>query len=139
VAEAKDQTSDRSTRRRTALIAVYVAAAGLAYGLGAAGLLPYGPLATSTSTPLSRIGFVLQSENPRADAASWARLREDVALVRADLSPPERDVFDLVTALRGLDTGGKADLQNAARSCQALRWPRCDDQALEAVRQRTRP
>jgi hypothetical protein len=139
VTEANDQTNGHAGRRRIALIATYGAALALGYALGFAGLLPYGPLKSSTSTPLARIGLALKDGATRADAADWARLRDDVASVRSSFGSPERDVFDLVVALRGLANGGTKDLVRAAQSCRELGFPRCDDQALEVVRGRSRP
>jgi hypothetical protein len=59
--------------------------------------------------------------------------------VRASWKPEERDVFDLVVAIRGLENGGRADYAAAERLCAALAWPRCDRAALEALRERSRP
>jgi hypothetical protein len=139
VPEAKHQPEGANGRRRIALIAVYVAAGALGYGLGLGGVLPYGPLQASTSTPLARVGWVLQEADTHGDAAGWAGLREDVETVRSNFGSPERDVFDLVVALRGLTNGGQPDLARGGELCRALQWPRCDEPALQAVRQRSRP
>jgi hypothetical protein len=139
VPEAKQQPEGASRRRRIALIAVYVAAAALGYGLGLGGLLPYGPLKASTSTPRARVGWVLDKAEPHGDAASWALLRGDVETARSSFGTPERDVFELVAALRGLANGGQPDLARAGEICRALKWPRCDEPALQAVRKRSRP
>lgn len=138
MAETKPRTNGRSPRQ-VALSLTYLAAAALGYALGVEGIIPYGPLKASTSTPLARIGLALEEANPRADATSWARLREDAEAVRSALSSPEREVFELVSALRGLENGGKADLAAAAQSCRALKLPRCDDPALEVIQKRSRP
>ncbi len=137
--EAKHQPEGANGRRRIALVAVYAAAVALGYGLGLGGLLPYGSLKASTSTPPARVGWVLQKAEPHGDAAGWAALRGDVEAVRANFGSPERDVFDLVAALRGLANGGQPDLARAGEICRTLKWPRCDEPALQAVLKRSRP
>jgi hypothetical protein len=139
VAEATPPTKVRTTRRRTALIATYLGVAAVGYVLGARGLLPYGPLRASTSTPLARVGLALKSDSFHADTATATALSDDVAIVRAGFGSPEREVFDLVTALRGLNNGGNLDAPAAAQSCHELKMPRCDDQALAVLRKRSRP
>lgn len=137
--EAKHQPRGANGRRRIVLMAVYGAAVALGYGLGLRGLLPYGPLQASTSTPHARVGWVLEQGEPRGDAASWSELRGDLETVRASFGSPEREVFDLVAALRGLGNGGQPDLARAGEICRSLKWPRCDEPALQAIRQRSRP
>jgi hypothetical protein len=139
VAETNPPTKVRPTRRRAALIATYVGAAAVGYVLGARGLLPYGPLRASTSTPLARVGLALKSESFHADTATATALGDDLAIVRAGFSSPEREVFELVTALRGLQNGGNLDAAAAAQSCRELKMPRCDDQALAVLRKLSRP
>ncbi len=139
MAEANPAAKLRRIRYAGALGVTYAAALGLGYLLGAHGLLPYGPLRTSTSTPLARVGWALTRETWNADARTSAALREDIATVRAGLSSPAREVFDLVTAVRGLQNGGNLDVPAARQSCRALKWPRCDEQALAVLRQRSRP
>jgi hypothetical protein len=140
VAEAETPTNGRPGRRTIALLATYVAAVALGYGLGVAGLLPYGPLKASTSTPLARLGLALKSDPAKPNAANFdAALADDVATVRSTLGAPERDAFDLVVALRGLLNGGRPDLARAAQSCHGLAFPRCDQRALEVVGERSRP
>jgi hypothetical protein len=139
VADERDHAGDRKKRLRLALAATYVAAAALGYALGVQGLLPYGALRSSRSSPLSRVGLVLRAESPQADAASWALLRDDVDAVESGLTTPEREVFELVAALRGLRNGGNADLTAAGVSCAALKLVRCDPQALDFLRKRSRP
>ncbi len=124
---------------RVALVLTYVAAAGLGYLLGVRGLLPYGPLKSSTSTPLARLGLALRDGTGKADAASLSLLRGDTDAVRATLGVPERDAFDLVVALRGLKNGGKPDVAAAERSCRALKLARCDARALEVLQKRSAP
>lgn len=137
MAEGNRQASPH--RRSTALIAVYVGALVAGYVLGARDLLPYGPLRASTSTPLARVGLALKSDTFRSDTATASALGYDLIAVRAGLSSPEREVFDLVTALRGLKNGGKIDTAAAGQTCHELKWPRCDDQALAVLQKRSRP
>ena len=137
--EANPPAKLRRLRYASALGLTYVAALGLGYVLGARGLLPYGPLRASTSTPLARVGLALQRENWSADAATSAALRQDVETLRAGFSSPEREVFELVVAVRGLSNGGNLDVPTAQQSCRALKWPRCDEQALAVLRRRSRP
>ena len=119
--------------RRRALIGTcfVVAAAALGYILGARGLLPLGR--GGASTPLARIGLALQN-----DSAS-ASLRTDVETVRAGVKPEDLGVFDLVVAVRGLDSAGNTDWGRAEALCRGLRWPRCDRPALEEMKRRSRP
>ena len=120
--------------RRTALIGTYAVAAVLGYLLG-------GPLssvwADESSTPLARVGFALQQDRLAASPGEWAALRDDVQTVRAAL--PDRAVFDLVVAVRGLASDGTSDWAEAERICRALKWPRCDRPALEELARRSRP
>jgi hypothetical protein len=119
--------------RRRALIGAcfIVAVAALGYLLGARGLLPFGR--GGASTPLARIGLALQ------DDGAGASLRADVETVRAGVKPEDLAVFDLVVALRGLDTAGSTDWGRAEALCRALRWARCDRPALEEMKRRSRP
>ena len=119
--------------RRRALIGTcfIVAAAALGYLLGARGLLPFGR--GGASTPLARIGLALQDER------AGASLRTDVEAVRAGVTPADLGVFDLVVALRGLDSAGSTDWGRAEALCRGLGWPRCDRPALEEVKRRSRP
>lgn len=139
MAETNPPARLRTLRYASALGATYLGVLALGYALGARGLLPYGPLRASTSTPLARVGLALKSEHLPADALTSAALREDIATLRAGLSSPEREVFDLVTAVRGLNHGGNLDMPAAQQSCRALKWPRCDEPALEVLRKRSRP
>lgn len=119
--------------RRRALIGIcfVVAAAALGYVLGARGLLPLGR--AGASTPLARIGRALQDD--RASAS----LRSDVDAIRAGVKPEDVGVFDLVVALRGLDSAAHTDWGRAEALCRQLRWPRCDRPALEEMKRRSRP
>jgi hypothetical protein len=119
--------------RRRALIGIcfVVVAAALGYLLGARGLLPLGR--GGASTPLARMGLAL-----RDDRAS-ASLRSDVEAIRAGFKPEDIGVFDLVVALRGLDSPGNTDWGRAEALCRGLRWPRCDRPALEEMKRRSRP
>lgn len=124
---------------RAALVLTYAAAAGLGYVLGVRGLLPYGPLKSSTSTPLARLGVVLRDGVGKADTASLTLLHDDADAVRTSLGMPERDAFDLVVALRGLRNGGKPDVASAEQSCHALKLVRCDARAMEVLQKRSTP
>jgi hypothetical protein len=119
--------------RRRALIGIcfVVAAAALGYLLGARGLLPLGR--GGASTPLARIGLALQ------DDSAGASLRSDVETIRAGVKPEDLAVFDLVVALRGLESAAHTDWGRAEALCRGLRWPRCDRPALEEMKRRSRP
>jgi len=99
--------------------------------LGAGGLLLFGR--GGASTPLARIGLALQD-----DGAS-ASLRADVESVRAGLKPEDLGVFDLVVALRGLESAAHTDWGRAEALCRGLRWSRCDRPALDEMKRRSRP
>ena len=103
----------------------------LVAALGAGGLLLFGR--GGASTPLARIGLALQD-----DGAS-ASLRADVEAVRAGLKPEDLGVFDLVVALRGLESAAHTDWGRAEALCRGLRWPRCDRPALDEMKRRSRP
>lgn len=122
--------------RRAWLVVAYVVAAVAGYGIGVAGWLRG---EKPESSALARVGYALRAENPRATAAEWERLRRDVSEVRDGWKPEDRDVFNLVVAVRGLENSGQANYQEAERLCHALGWPRCDRPALEALAQRARP
>ena len=119
--------------RRRALIGTcfIVAAAALGYILGARGFLPFGR--GGAATPLARIGLALQGNSASAS------LRTDVEAVRAGVKPEDLGVFDLVVALRGLDSARNTDWGRAEALCRGLRWPRCDRPALEEMKRRSRP
>jgi hypothetical protein len=93
----------------------------------------------SSSTPLSRVGFALKESEPQASPNAWEELRADVGAVRLALRPPEVDAYNVVVAVRGLETGGNAEWVKAERLCRELKWRRCDHPALEELRRRSRP
>jgi hypothetical protein len=128
------------TRARTFdLVWGYVAAAGLGYLLGSLAVPAFAELAgESSSTPITRVALVLR-EDPHAPAIVWAGLDADVKAVRSPLLSPEREVFDLVVAVRGLNSGGTSDWSHAEKICNSLAWPRCDRAALEQLKEQSRP
>jgi len=128
------------TRARSfGLVWPFVVAAALGYVLGAVAVPAFaGHVSGGASTPLARVGFALR-ETPQAPPEAWAALGGDVQSVRARLSSPEREVFDLVTALRGLDSGGTSDWGRAEQICHDLSWSRCDRAALEQLKELSRP
>ena len=128
------------TRARSfGLVWPFVVAAMLGYFLGAVALPA---LSTSigggSSTPLSRVGFALREE-PQAPPEAWAALSADVQKVRTRFASPEREVFDLVTAVRGVDNGGVSDWARAEQICHDLSWSRCDRAALDQLKELSRP
>jgi len=66
-------------------------------------------------------------------------LRDDVEIIRRAWKVEDRQVLDLVVALRGLESGGLTDWPRAEELCRALKWPRCDRGALEELKKRSRP
>lgn len=128
------------TRARSlGLVWPYLMAGGLGYLLGMIAVPVSAALAGgSTSNPRARVGLVLR-EGPEAPAEAWAMLDGDVQAVRASLAPPEREVFDLVVAVRGLDNGGNGDWNRAQQICRELAWPRCDREALVQLREQRVP
>ncbi len=136
--QANGQKNEGGSSRRAALVGVYLLAATLGYVLGARGAFADRGQYSST-TPLARIGFVLREQRLAANSDAWAILPRDVDSVRPQLKPADRDVFELVVALRGLATGGKADFEKAGQICRTLKWPRCDQVALEELQRRCRP
>ncbi len=138
VTETKSAPAAETQRSRALLIGTHLAAAVFGYLLGVQGLLPFGSLfGGGTSTPLARVGFVLREQAPRLGPEDLVQLRADVEAVRSSFQG-EREVFELVSALRGLDRSGETDWTRAAALCQALKWPRCDRPALEELRTRSR-
>ena len=136
------ETSGGASSRRGPLIGVYLVAAAFGYALGVRGLLISNPSARAVAAAASsraRVGFALRQESPSASAADWAALRADLEAVRATYAAPQRDVFDLVVAVRGLDNGGQTDWARAEQRCRALAWPTCDRAALEELEKRSRP
>lgn len=127
--------------RRGWLAATYLGAAVAGLLLGRQGLFSSADgTGDTSSTSLTRVGFALQDPSPdRNGPADWAALRTDVDYVRAPMNARTHGVFDLVVAVRGLDSGGAPDWAKAERVCHALDWPVCDRAALERLRERSRP
>lgn len=126
--------------RRGLLIAVYLVAAAGGYRLGARGLLRVtNEPRNATADAAARVGVALGEEAPRADAVSWAALRDDIDVTRAAFPPPQRQVLDLVVAVRGIENGGQPEWTRAAEQCRALGWGRCERATLEELRKLTRP
>jgi hypothetical protein len=125
--------------RRGALVGLYLVALVSGYVLGEKGRFPWRPFPTSTSSPLARVGAALATPQLSMSAEGWAALRADVDAVRSTWDPETRAVLDLVVAVRGLTNGGKPAWVEATERCQSLRWPRCDQSALEGLRARSRP
>ena len=123
--------------RRAWLAATYLLAVAAGYAVGGAGW--FSSTSEPVGSPLARVGYALRAENPQATPAEWASLGADVRAVRAAWNPEERDIFDLVVAVRGLENRGQANYQEAERLCRALRWPRCDRPALDELERRSRP
>ncbi|HET7538650.1 MAG TPA: hypothetical protein VFK05_02225 [Polyangiaceae bacterium] len=128
------------TRARSfGLVWPFVVAAALGYLLGAVAVPAFaGQVSGGASTPLARVGFALR-EAPQAPPEAWAALGEDVQTVRARLPSSEREVFDLIAVLRGLDNGGTTDWGHAEQICRGLSWQRCDRASLERLRELSRP
>ena len=135
--EGKVQEIPTVGRRRLALIAACLGAGLAGYALALTGILPLA--GKDASTPLARVGFALREAKPSGAASDWAALGADLEVLRAAASDKERDVLDLVVALRGLESEGAPDFARAAELCQALKWPRCDQRALELLEKRSRP
>jgi hypothetical protein len=121
--------------RRGLLIGTYMAAAVLG---GAVGVLALGR-SGNASTPAARLGYALREEHVQAGPEAWAGLKTDVETVRATVKGQDREVLDLVMALRGLTTGGATDWPEAEKLCRGLKWPRCDRGALEEMKRSSRP
>jgi len=128
------------TRARSfGLVWPYLAAAALGYLLGSLAVPAFAALTgRGSSTPLTRVGFVLR-EDPHAPPAAWAALGADVQAVRASFASPAREVFELVAAVRGMDNGGQADFRRAEQICRALSWPRCEREGLAQLKEQSRP
>ncbi len=128
------------TRARSfGLVWPFLVAAAFGYLLGAFAVPAFsGYVGGSSSTPLSRVGFVLR-EVPQAPPEAWAALGADVAAVRERFASTEREVFDLVSAVRGLDNAGMSDWPRAEQICHSLSWTRCDRETLEKLKELSRP
>jgi len=121
------------------LVWPYVAAAALGYLLGSIAVPALAALGGGgSSTPLSRVGLVLRQE-PQAASNAWSALDADLQAVHAALLSPQREVFELVVAVRGLNNGGNSDWSRAEKVCQALSWPRCDKASLAKLKELSRP
>lgn len=131
----------RGSRWRTlALVGSYTAIAVLGYVLGQSGRFPLHWIPASLPlTPLARIGLVLEAEQLQHDPEAWRTVSRDVTQIRSTLSADRLNTFDLLVAVRGLESSGASDWERAARACTALGWSRCDREALEALRERSRP
>ena len=133
-----NRTGPPRTRAWGALTGTYLVAALVGFLLGGRGLLPFGHF-PGTSTPLARIGFALREDSLKATPAAWAALAADADSVRSGFAGQERDVLDLVIAVRGLKSAGDSEWSQAEQLCRALKWPRCDRPALEELKARSRP
>jgi len=121
------------------LVWPYVAAAALGYLLGSIAAPALAALGGGGSnTSLSRVGFVLR-QDPQAASNAWSALDADLQAVHAALLSPQREVFELVVAVRGLNNGGNSDWSRAEKACQALSWPRCDKASLAKLKELSRP
>ena len=85
------------------------------------------------------MGFALREQSVNATPEAWAALAADVDTVRSGFTGQERDVLDLVVAVRGLKSAGNSAWSQAEQLCRALKWPRCDRPALEELKARSRP
>src|SRR4051812_28932743 len=123
------------TRARSfGLVWPHAAAAALGYLLGSLAVPAFAALAgESSGTSAMRVGLALRSPPP-APPATWPGLSGDVEAVRAPLASPQREVFELVLAVRGLDSGGNTDFARAEQICRSLAWPRCDRAALALLK-----
>jgi hypothetical protein len=121
------------------LVWPYVAAVGLGYLLGTLTVPAFAALSgDSAATPAARVGLALR-EDPQASPVAWPALDADLATVRSSLVSPEREVFDLLVAVRGLDSGGRSDWSHAEQHCRSLGWPRCERAVLEQLKEHSRP
>jgi hypothetical protein len=127
------------SRSRAGLVAAYVTAAVVGYFAGTQGAFGSSRTSSAAATPRSRVGFVLREQSPQARPKSWEKLRRDVTLVHDSLPEGDRPVFELVSALRGLENGGATEWDKARRLCEGLEWPRCGRDALEELKKRSRP
>ena len=121
------------------MLAVYAAAACLGYLIGARGVPPFRPAAPSAAAAAARVGWAFAAPEVQASPEDWAALQADLTAVRDAWPAPLRKLFELMVALRGLSSGGRPDWVEAERLCHALKWSRCDREALEVMRARGRP
>jgi hypothetical protein len=139
VTASKTQTMAPGAARRAALVGLYLFALGTGYLLGERGKFPVRPFPQATSSPLARLGIALSTQPLTLSPEGWTALRADVEAVLAMQKPEPRAVLELVVAVRGLASGGTPAWAEAEQRCKALRWPRCDRPALEALAKRSRP
>ncbi len=137
--DGKSEASAGETRGLRALIAVSGAAALVGYFVGAQGLVPVELLGPSTSTPLTRVGFALRAKHLGASEGAWDLLRGDVRALRLSSTRLDPRVFELVVALRGLESGGHSEWTKAEGICRELHWSRCDRPSLEQLERQSRP
>jgi hypothetical protein len=123
--------------RRDALIGSYLIAAVLGYFWG--GLQSAVSSELAGSSALARVGLALQRQSASGWKESPAQLAADIERVRADFTGEQRNVFDLVVALRGLANQGHSEWHQAEALCRGLKWPRCDRPALEEMKRRSTP
>jgi hypothetical protein len=136
--DAKKSPAPHSQPRR-ALIVTYLIAGALGGVLGAQGLLPFGTVFPTSSTPLARVGYALQTSEANASAEDWTALGRDIELVRTAWKAEEPATFELVVALRGLGDRGNSEWTRAQGLCRSLKWPHCDQRALEEMKRRCKP
>jgi hypothetical protein len=139
VTAEKTKTMAPGAGRRGALVGLYLLAVVAGYVLGERGRFPFHPFPPPKSSPLARVGVALATAPLSLRGEEWQELRADVEAVRAAWDPENRAVFDLVVAVRGLTSAGNPVWTEAEERCKALRWPRCDRPALDALRRRSRP
>jgi hypothetical protein len=121
------------------LVWPYFGAAVLGYLLGSIAAPALAALGGGGSnTPLSRVGFLLR-EDPHAPSPAWSAPAADLQAVRSPLGSPQREVFDLVVAVRGLDSAGSSDWSRAEQICRTLAWPHCERDELAQLKELSRP
>ncbi|HEY3498719.1 MAG TPA: hypothetical protein VGK73_28705 [Polyangiaceae bacterium] len=136
-----DQKSNQGAagaQRSRWLSVAYAVAVLLGYFAGVEGWVRR-PFDSASSSPLARVGLALRERNVAATPEDWKLLKADADAVRATLEPELREAFDLVSALRGLASGGSPDFATAESLCKKLRWGRCDRASLEELKERSRP
>jgi len=145
MSEAPAPVRSRPRSSRWRFVLVYGTAVGLGCLVGVIGVppfrssLPPSPSPARMALARARVGAVLRQPAVQAPPAAWAELQAEVAMVPQKWPPLVRNVFELVVATRGLTTGGRPDWSRAESLCHALRWSRCDRDALEQLRDRGRP
>jgi hypothetical protein len=139
VTAEKTETMAPGAGRRGALVGLYLLALVGGYTLGERRLFPLNPFPQPRSSPLARLGIALATEPLSLSVEGWNALRADLEVIRATEPPERRAVLDLVVAVRGLASAGVPAWSEAEERCRALRWPRCDRHALQALAKRSRP